>query len=431
MRFVCLWCNDALRRTFWWIQRLCGFIQKSFLQSWLCHPLQPVDERVQEAKRIYLASVARDADTRERESFHAVWERSVAAAADALSTHTHVSPLPVRASASITALSLGDQPQKALEVAWTKHTKKRRPQVQGNVAERRVFLHGAQEATVHRGVSARRVERAKDANPNSLPSNGRVAFLVRGEAYRLGGRNLDTAQAGGCQEGGVKSQKQATYSLLKLLVQPLEERGNKVDMFVTETSGVQVPCPLVAGLHAMYEGNRSRTAVFRTTVRMASQADSMRFALDFLKQRAHGRVESVYDLVLIVRHDMVWTEAIDKWPSPADFSKFSFFSACEKRSGDPENCVSDTLLLMPGSLFPAFDSVAGSEGSKCFVASFRHGSGHECSGAVTKATGQSPSLVTDYVPRGSVRRPNPLGWLIGTPPDELDRRKMAKPRGQD
>merc|ERR1719261_694829 len=95
-----------------------------------------------------------------------------------------------------------------------------------------------------------------------------------------------------------------------------------------------------------------------------------------------------------------------------------------KAPGDAENCVSDTLLVIPGRLFPAFDSVAGAEGSKCFEASFRHGSGHECSGAITKATGQAPSLVTDYVPRGSVRRPNPLCWLIGTPPDKLDRRKM-------
>jgi hypothetical protein len=161
---------------------------------------------------------------------------------------------------------------------------------------------------------------------------------------------------------------------------------------------------------------------------MGSQADSMRLALDFLKESAHGRVESVYDLVLLVRHDMVWTEAIHKWPPPADFSRFSFTSACEKRAGDAENCVSDTLLVIPGSLFPAFDSVAGAEGSKCFEASFRHGSGHECSGAITKATGQPPSLVTDYVPRGSVRRPNPLCWLIGTPPDKLDVRKMDKPR---
>jgi hypothetical protein len=265
-------------------------------------------------------------------------------------------------------------------------------------------------------------------NPsNSLPSNGRVAFLVRGEAYRLGGRNLDTAQAGGCNEGGTESQNQATDSLLKLLVQPLEARGNQVDMFVTETSGVESPCLLVEpGLQAMYQGQRNRSVVFRTAVRMGSQADSMRLALDFLKESAHGRVESVYDLVLLVRHDMVWTEAIHKWPPPADFSRFSFTGACEKRAGGAEKCVSDTLLVIPGSLFPAFDSVAGAEGSKCFEASFRHGSGHECSGAITRATGQAPSLVTDYVPRASVRRANPLFWLIGTPPDAMDVRKMDK-----
>jgi len=323
----------------------------AFVHGWLGHPLQPVDE----------------------------WP-----------THTHLSPLAVRAS--IASVSFIDQ-------------------TRGNVAERNVSLH------------------TNKSPSKSLTSNGRVAFLVRGEAYRLGGRNLDTAQAGGCNEGGTESQNQATRSLLKLLVQPLEARGNQVDMFVTETSGVATPCPLVEpGLQAMYQGNRNRTVVFRTAVRMASQADSMRLALDFLKESAHGRVASIYDLVLIVRHDMVWTEPIHEWPPPADFSRFSFTSACEKRAGDAENCVSDTLLVIPGSLFPAFDSVACAEGSKCFEASFRHGSGHECSGAITEAMGQPPSLVTDYVPRGSVRRPNPLCWLIGTPPEALDVRKMDKPR---
>ena len=92
-------------------------------------------------------------------------------------------------------------------------------------------------------VAERDDSRTNASASTSLPSNGRVAFLVRGEAYRLGGRNLDTAQAGGCNEEGAESQNEATHSLLKLLVQPLEARGNQVDMFVTETSGVGSPCP--------------------------------------------------------------------------------------------------------------------------------------------------------------------------------------------
>ena len=77
-----------------------------------------------------------------------------------------------------------------------------------------------------RGDVAERDDSHTNASAStSLPSNGRVAFLVRGEAYRLGGRNLDTAQAGGCNEEGAESQNQATHSLLKLLVQPLEARG--------------------------------------------------------------------------------------------------------------------------------------------------------------------------------------------------------------
>ena len=50
---------------------------------------------------------------------------------------------------------------------------------------------------------------------------------------------------GSAEEEGAESQNEATHSLLRLLVQPLEARGNQVDMFVTETSGVGSPCPLV------------------------------------------------------------------------------------------------------------------------------------------------------------------------------------------
>ena len=77
-------------------------------------------------------------------------------------------------------------------------------------------------------------------------------------------------------------------------------------------------------------------------------------------------------------------------------------------------------------MFAPFDGLVGREGSKCFEPGFRHGAGHECYEAVADATGSMPTFATDYVPRGSVRRPNPLGWLIGTPPDDSDTRRMKK-----
>ena len=59
----------------------------------------------------------------------------------------------------------------------------------------------------------------------AAPSYGRVAFIVRGEAFRLGGRNLDTSQAGGCKKQGAEPQREATQTLLNLMVSPLEARG--------------------------------------------------------------------------------------------------------------------------------------------------------------------------------------------------------------
>lgn len=283
---------------------------------------------------------------------------------------------------------------------------------------------GVSWGSMPKGNRAEWTQLSCDDQVAAAPSYGRVAFIVRGEAFRLGGRNLDTSQAGGCKKQGAEPQREATQTLLNLMVSPLEARGNRVDMFITETSGEGAPCKMAHTLQEMYQGGQNRTLSFKTVARMPSQADSVRLALDFFKEGVSGPVEDAYDLVLILRHDMVWTMAIDQWPRPADFSKFSFLSSCEKRAG--EKCVSDTFLMMPGSMFAAFDRVAGSEGSRCFVASFRHGSGHECYDAISKAIGEPPVVATDYTPRGSVRRANPLGWLIGTPPDQLDVRKMDK-----
>jgi len=266
---------------------------------------------------------------------------------------------------------------------------------------------------------------------NSLPSGGSVAIIIRGEAFRLGGRNEDASEQGGCKHEAADEQQEATRSMMQHVVWPLQARQNQVDIYATETSGIGAPCALAPTLQSLYEevppqglatGGRVRVAAFAPVERLAGQAESMRFAMDMFKNASAG---AAYDLIMFVRHDMIWTLAIDAWPPPVDFAKFSFLSRCQKnQGGDVEewaklgrSCVNDVLLLVPGGMFAAFDETVGAEGGKCFEAGFRHGAGHECYEAVATATGEPPAFATDYVPRGSVRRPSPLGWLIGSPPD--------------
>ena len=162
---------------------------------------------------------------------------------------------------------------------------------------------------------------------------------------------------------------------------------------------------------------------------MGSQADSMRFALDLFKNAS--TTIAAYNLVMFVRHDMVWTKDIDMWPRPADFSKFSFVPLCQNNQGGVDDwvrigrsCVNYVMQFMPSKLFQAFDLVVGTP--KCFNSNFRHGDGHECYEAVAQATGQKPGFATGYVPSGSVRRPLPLAFLIGTRADKKDQKRLLE-----
>ena len=277
-------------------------------------------------------------------------------------------------------------------------------------------------------------------NGTALPNNGRVAFIIRGEAFRNGGRNLAKDSQAGCQPEARGWQEMATRSFMEMMVQPLETRGNEVDLFVTETSGVNKSCEITDSLRILFEekptvsaASSNRIKAFAPIARLEGQAESLRFALDLFKNSSTS--PEAYNLIMVVRHDMIWTLAINDWPPPADFSKFAFMSLCQHSAGGPNDwangkfdrshssCVSDVMLCMPGSSFAAFDGVVGKPGAKCFEPQYRHGAGHECYEVMAEAIGQTPTFATDYMPTGTVRRAGPLGWLIGTPAQRGDIRK--------
>lgn len=183
--------------------------------------------------------------------------------------------------------------------------------------------------------------------------------------------------------------------------------------------------------------NSGRIKAFAPIARLEGQAESVRFALDLFKNSS-AAPES-YDLIMMVRNDMIWTLAVNDWPPPADFSKFAFLSLCQGSAGGPDDwargkfdrthssCINDVMLYMPGSMFAAVDGVIGKPGAKCFEPGYRHGAGHECYEVIADAIGQAPTFATDYVPRGTVRRADPLGWLIGTPAKRGDIKNGVPP----
>merc|ERR1719310_2453559 len=139
------------------------------------------------------------------------------------------------------------------------------------------------------------------------------------------------------------------------------------------------------------------------------QAVAMSRALDFFKaQTGMADIATKYSQVMIVRHDMLWEQPIDQWPT-VDFGKFNFFSRCEGRQngplswgGPPESCVNDLFFLMPASHLLAFDSILGKP--FCFKGDVVGGSGHGCYNYLACAIGHGQiTFVTDWRPMNHVR----------------------------
>jgi hypothetical protein len=105
-----------------------------------------------------------------------------------------------------------------------------------------------QKQTVEEKEEVRSVAKQNEvkvrAKRSKLPEQGRVAIIVRGRAFRAG--RFTT----GCMMSAWTSQKKETKSLVAKVVDPLLDRGNAVDMFISESSGKQ--CSLGKDLMALY-----------------------------------------------------------------------------------------------------------------------------------------------------------------------------------
>lgn len=232
-----------------------------------------------------------------------------------------------------------------------------------------------------------------DISSRALPSNGRVAMLLRGQAFR------HRQYSHGCDVASVPVQLNCTESLMTHIVAPLEKNHNSVELFVVNGNSKD-SCPSFDELLMPKFGNR---VVSAKEYESPNQADNMNVVLQEFTANS-GQFANTYDLIIIVRHDDQWLTSISEWPT-AEFDKFNLFSLCEDNG--KEFCVNDNLHMMPGSLWKGFRDAIGTQ--YCFNARHRRGLGHNCYPAFAERMGQDNiTFITSWRPTWAlgVRGPN-------------------------
>ena len=291
-------------------------------------------------------------------------------------------------------------------------------------------------------------------------SLSRVAIVLRGQAFRDGRRYGRT-----CIQGAVafRSQHDAWTSLLAMVIQPLEACGSVVDLFATECSRSQ-GCKLMDRFYGIFG---ARVVRLHTKCRSVTQADSMHHSLELFRENRPQ--PSQYGLILVTRHDMVWTTSIVDWVD-ADFSRFNFLAQCEKRcccyrmsqyawkfrrtwrdgytndtsscsryGGPPPLCVQDFVHAMPGVFFSFFYQIVASSVRNCFgryvnVTSrtpelrLERQDGHQCYQHMARVLPKPPSfLITTWRPSQDSRERSPICHAVGAPLGNAKQVKQPQP----
>jgi hypothetical protein len=259
----------------------------------------------------------------------------------------------------------------------------------------------------------------------ALPRNGRIAILLRGQAFR----HWDGAAGGhppaGCDVGNpdvVAAQLHCTDSLLKNIVAPLEQNHNSVEFFILNGNSKE-NCHSFDQLLMPKFGHR---VVSVREYDSPDQAHNMKAVLNEFERSVGGHdiITKRYDLIIIARHDENWLTSISQWPT-AEFGKLNLFSKCEigfrEKKPHPRHCdkrlkktcVNDNFHMMPGSLWEGFRDAVGT--AYCFhpdLEPFPHG--HCCYPDFVERVGQDNiTFITDWRPNEeeTVRGPNDIAEL--------------------
>lgn len=241
--------------------------------------------------------------------------------------------------------------------------------------------------------------RAAAHRKNRLPQNGKVAIIIRGQAFRGAGQF-----AKGCNSTTAPHQFQQAQSMVNNLIRPLQNFGNAVSIFMAESSG---PCPLVQKLTSVYNANGTVEVLAYTGKQFANQGDGLRLAMKMFEMDSPIPA-SGYDLVMVTRHDLYWKIPVDLWMPTKDFQHFNFYSKCEPKAPIGPSCVNDIVYTMPGSMTLGF--VEALYAKNCFSfdicekAAECHG--HSCKKPMLDLTKSEASFLTSWHPYKTVRELN-------------------------
>ena len=276
-------------------------------------------------------------------------------------------------------------------------------------------------------------------NSSSWLSAWRVALLLRGQAFRgspLDKRHYSHDFVTSCNASYSRIQEHAWSTLLEHVVLPLEEDGGTVDIVATECTNAE-GCEIAEESLGRIFG--SRMLGVKTNCTAANQGESMRATLTEFRSRALVPILE-YDLVLVTRHDLIWSRNITLWG--ADFSRLNFLARCMMRCGEEssadvtpdrgachpilggssEECVLDALHTLPGHTFSTFEKrIIGSDGCFSLVDDFdpRNSdprkphtpstAGHLCYNASAAFLPETPGFIlNDWRPKHVTRELNPI-----------------------
>ena len=167
------------------------------------------------------------------------------------------------------------------------------------------------------------------------------------------------------------------------VIERLEYYGNKVDVVVTDRvcnlTGERIISRIGkdrVNVHSQWAGGNQRVNIMWAIEQLQNYSAQHNMLASSCGLSDTKCVAVKYSLVLVLRHDTVWTEPMDRWPQ-ADFRKVLFPYKC------PRIGVHDLFMIMPGPYLKFFyDALAK---RTCFGAQ----DGHNCFKGIKQLTNKS------------------------------------------
>ena len=239
--------------------------------------------------------------------------------------------------------------------------------------------------------------------PTNLPHDAHVAILLRGQIHRVS--HAIHGKSSHCRPEAEELQRLATASIAKHVLRPLLARNNSLRLVLTNS-----PCALTGRVVGWLSGAAPTAKLVFASVETGGQADSVRATMDLFSSGYGGASAAgeATSLVLILRHDTLFLQPIDEWPT--DWEKIVVASPCNAGASQGPTCVNDILHAMPGARFPAFAGAVADGHSTCFGPGPNH-NGHRCRATLERVVGPI-SFASDWVPLRSVREPNPFAFPV-------------------